>query len=219
MQKDVSCVVVIVWVRGNEAAWSPVQSDTRVHSAHDEIVDEGCVVDFFICKNCFDYFVMWLSETVGTDEFLHEERFGSESTGENHFVALLVADELVTARLVVDKFLGFELRDFTLPSDRDDATPWIKKQDFWAFGPDDTSDMNSVDIKELSFVLNLASQLISSSNFINNDSISRHQKQVSDGIDGVNLSIEKVIDFVKGFEEDTVFLVASAQRGTVWCDD
>jgi hypothetical protein len=66
---------------------------------------------------------MWLSETVGTDEFLHEERFGSESTGENHFVALLVADELVTARLVVDKFLGFELRDFTLPSDRDDATP------------------------------------------------------------------------------------------------
>jgi hypothetical protein len=79
--------------------------------------------------------------------------------------------------------------------------------------------MNSVDIKELSFVLNLASQLISSSNFINNDSISRHQKQVSDGIDGVNLSIEKVIDFVKGFEEDTVFLVASAQRGTVWCDD
>jgi hypothetical protein len=65
---------------------------------------------------------MWLSKTVGTDEFLHEEGFGSESTCENHFVALLVADELVAARLVVDKFLGFELRDFTLPSNRDDPT-------------------------------------------------------------------------------------------------
>jgi hypothetical protein len=79
--------------------------------------------------------------------------------------------------------------------------------------------MNSVDIKELSFVLNLASQLISCSNFINNNSISRHQKQVSDGIDGVNLGIEQIIDFVKGFEEDTVFLVASAQRSAVRCDD
>lgn len=79
--------------------------------------------------------------------------------------------------------------------------------------------MNSVDIKEHGFVLNLASQLISSSNFINHNSISRHQKQVSDGIDGVNLGIEQVIDFVEGFEQDAVFLVASAQRSAIWCDD
>jgi hypothetical protein len=79
--------------------------------------------------------------------------------------------------------------------------------------------MNSVDIKEHGLVLNLASQLISSSNFINHNGISRHQKQVSDGIDGVNLGIEQVIDFVEGFEQDAVFLVASAKRSAVWCDD
>ena len=73
---------------------------------------------------------MWLSETVGTDEFLHEKRFGSKSTGENHFVTLLVADELVAAGLIVDEFLGFELRDFALPSHRDDSASGVQKQEF-----------------------------------------------------------------------------------------
>ena len=143
---------------------------------------------------------MWFGESVGTDEFLHEEGFGGESAGENDFIALLVADELVAARLVVDEFLGFKLGDFSLPSDRYNAAPGVKKQELRPFGPDDASDMNPVGIKELGFVLNFTSQLITSSNFINNNSVSRHQKQVSNRIDGENLGIEQVIDLVEGFE-------------------
>jgi hypothetical protein len=78
--------------------------------------------------------------------------------------------------------------------------------------------MNPVHIEEPGLVFDFISELVSSRNLINHNGVSSHQEEVCYCVYCVNLSVEEVVDFVEGLQQDTYFLVAAAQRYAVGGD-